>query len=173
MAWNGLDGWGEAVSDNCHAYLHFWHQFQDWHSATCMASLSQPSWQWTSKNRKLCTSLALLLIELSWLQVSTGVFQCVMTLPLDPTSLLGEQPPDRLEPFEARANPDVEDLLAHRDAVVQDLDETPVLIVPPQPPHRASSHCTHSVGPLVEDQIIYLPSSWNVFPQDDDTRGKT
>ena len=83
--------------------------------------------------------------------------------------LLSEQPPDNgLEPFEARANPDVEDLLAYWDAVFQDLDETPVLIVPPQPPCRASSCCTHSVGPLVEDQILYLPSSWNVFPQDND-----
>ena len=38
-------------------------------------------------------------------------------------------PDEGLEPFEARANPDVEDPLAHWDAVVQDLDETPVLIV--------------------------------------------
>ena len=92
----------------------------------------------------------------------------MMTLPLDPTSLLGEQPPDRLEPFEARANPDVEDLLAHWDAVVQDLDETPVPIVLPWPLCRASSCHTHSVGPLVEDQILYLLSSQNVFPQDND-----
>ena len=36
------------------------------------------------KIEKLHTSLAPLLIELSWLQVSMGVFQCAMTLPLDP-----------------------------------------------------------------------------------------
>ena len=107
------------------------------------------------KIKKLHTSLAPLLVKLSQLQVSARVFQCVMTLPLDPTLPLGEQPPDDgLEPFKARANPDIEDLLAHWDAVVQDLDETPVLIVPPQPLCRVSSHCTHSVGPLVEDQIL-------------------
>ena len=137
-------------------------------------------WQWVwhlscdphgnehQKIEKLRTSLAPLLVELSWLQVSMGVFQCVMTLPLDLTLPLSKQPPDEgLEPFEARANPDVEDLLAHWDAVVQDLDETPVLIVPPQSPCRVSSCRTCSVGPLVEDQILYLLSSWNVFPQDD------
>ena len=121
------------------------------------------------KIEKLRTSLAPLLVELTQLQVSAGVFQCAIMPPLDPTLPLGEQPPDNgLEPFEAGADPDIQDPLAHWDAVVQDLDEPPVLVAPPWPTCRASSQCTHSAGPLIEDQILYLPSNWNVSPQDDD-----
>ena len=91
------------------------------------------------------------------------------TPPLDPTSPLSEQPPDNgLDPFAEGAHPDIQDPLAHWDAVVQDLDEPPVPVMPPRPTCRASSQCTRSAGPLVEDQILYLPSNWNVSPQDDD-----
>ena len=113
--------------------------------------------------------MAPLLVELTRLQVTAGVFQCVTTPPLDPTSPLGEQPPDNgLDPFAEGAHPDIQDLLAHWDAVVQDLDEPPVPVTPPQPTHRASSRHTHSVGPLIEDQILYLLSNRNVSPRDDD-----
>ena len=89
--------------------------------------------------------------------------------PLDPTSLLGEQPPDNgLQPFKAGADPDIQDPLAHWDAVVQDLDEPPVPVALPWPTRRASSRRTRSAGPLVEGQTLYLPSNRNVSPRDDD-----
>jgi hypothetical protein len=120
------------------------------------------------KIEKLRTSLAPLLVELTRLQVNAGVFQCATTLPLDPTTPLGEQPlADALEALEAQTYPDIEDPLAHWDAVVQDLDEPPVPIAPQRPPRRASSRRTRSAGPLVEDQILYVPSNQNVTPRDD------
>ena len=113
--------------------------------------------------------MAPLLVELTRLQVSAGVFQCATTPPLDPTSPLGEQPPDNgLEPFEAGADSDIQDPLAHWDAVVQDVDEPPVPVAPPRPTRRSSSRRTRSAGPLVEDQTLYLPSNRNVSPRDDD-----
>jgi len=121
------------------------------------------------KIEKLRTSLAPLLVELTRLQVDAGVFQCASTLPLDPTLPLGEQPPDDgLEPSEIGVHPEIEDPLAHWDALVQDLDEPPVPPAPPRPPRTASSPRTRSAGPLVEDQTLYLPSNCNVSPRNDD-----
>ena len=120
------------------------------------------------KIEKLHTSLAPLLVELTQLQVNAGVFQCATTLPLDPTTPLSEQPSaDTLEALGAQAYLDIEDPLAHWDAVVQDLDEPPMPIALQQPPRRASSWHTCSAGPLVEDQILYVLSNQNVTPRDD------
>ena len=121
------------------------------------------------KIEKLRTSLAPLLVELTRLQVGAGVFQCVTTQVTDPTSPLSNPlPDDALEPFAVGAQPTVEDLLAHWDTVVQDLDESPVPTTPAWPPPTRSSQRTCSVGPLVEDQILYLPSNRNVTPRNDD-----
>ena len=121
------------------------------------------------KIKKLCISLAPLLVELTRLRVDAGVFQCVTTLVTDPTSLLGNPlPDDALEPFAVGTQPTVEDPLAHWDAVVQDLDEPPVPTTPAQPPPTWSSWRTCSAGPLVEDQILYLPSNGNVTPRNND-----
>ena len=121
------------------------------------------------KIEKLCTSLAPLLVELTRLQVGAGVFQCATTQGTDPTSLLGNPlPDDALEPFTVGAQPTIEDPLAHWDAVVQDLDEPPVPTTLARPPPTRSSWRMHSAGPLVEDQILYLPSNRNVTPRNDD-----
>ena len=118
-----------------------------------------------NERQKLRTSLAPLLVELTRLQVGAGVFQCATTLVTDPTSPLGNPlPDDALEPFAVGAQPTMEDLLAHWDAVVQDLDEPPVPPTLAWPPPTWSSRRMCSAGSLVEDQILYLPSNGNVTP---------
>ena len=158
---------------------HLWHYGQDPHGDD------------RQKLDKMRASLAPLLVEVNWLQIVAGVYQCEapqlpppqsaeLPLALPDTSYLAplavshlaQLAPTNGEPMAQGHNAQPVDPLAHWDIIVHDVDEPNVVPVPETEKNKKKGlrMWSQAIEELVsmEQHILHIPSNQNVTPQHDD-----